>query len=115
MVLFTVFTAQAQEGKLSGAEEASKAKAKTFQKEFGLSDKQYTKTYDVLLESSKTTTEKMSAMRDGGSFDRDEYMDTMTGLQEDRDKKLKAIFTDTQWVAYEKWKKDNPPTRGGHD
>jgi len=39
--------------------------------------------------------------------------EAFTKLQAETDKGLKAIFTDAQWVMYEKWKKENPPRRRG--
>lgn len=122
MMLFVGLAAQAQRGGQGGQrgqrlspEETSKAQAETFQEELGLSDEQYKKTYDVLLASAKTSAEKMTEMRSGGSFDREAFQKMRTDLQADKDKKLKEIFSETQWAGYEKWKKANPPRvgRGG--
>lgn len=93
-------------------EEASKTQAETFQEELGLSDEQYKKTYDVLLASAKTSAEKMTEMRSGGSFDRESFQKMTAELQVDKDKKLKEIFSATQWTGYEAWKKANPPRAG---
>lgn len=119
MLLFIGMAAQAQRGGQGGQrgqretpEEAAKKQAETFQEELGLSDEQYKKTYDVLLASAKTSAEKMTAMRSGGSFDREALQKMNTELQADKDEKLKEIFSATQWTGYEKWKKANPPRTG---
>lgn len=121
MMLFVGLAAQAQRGqggqggqrgeRLS-AEETSKKEAETFQEELGLSDEQYKKTYDVLLASAKVSAEKMTEMRSGGSFDREAFQKLAVQAQADKDKKLKEIFSATQWTGYEKWKKANPPRTG---
>lgn len=121
MMLFVGLAAQAQRGqggqraaRLS-PEEASKQQAETFQEELGLSDDQYKKTYDVLLAAAKSNAEKMTEMRASGSFDRETFQKMALEAQADKDKKLKEIFSATQWAGYEKWKKANPPRvgRGG--
>ena len=119
MMLFVGLAAQAQRGqggqrgqRLS-PEESSKKQAETFQEELGLSDDQYKKTYDVLLASAKANAEKMQEMRSGGSFDREAFQKMILEAQTDKDKKLKEIFSATQWAGYEKWKKANPPRGAG--
>ncbi len=118
MLLFVGLAAQAQRGqggqraaRLS-PEEASKKQAETFQEELGLSDEQYKKTYDVLLAAAKSNAEKMTEMRSSGSFDREAFQKMALEAQADKDKKLKEIFSATQWAGYEKWKKANPPRTG---
>ncbi len=118
MMLFVGLAAQAQRGeggqrpaRLS-PEEASKQQAETFQEELGLSDEQYKKTYDVLLAAAKSNAEKMTEMRSSGSFDRETFQKMALEAQADKDKKLKEIFSATQWTGYEAWKKANPPRTG---
>lgn len=116
MLLFVGFAAQAQRGqggqrgqRLS-PEKTAEAQAERFQEEFGLSDEQYKKTYDVLLNTAKTRNEKLQEMRASG--DRSSMRSVITELQEESDKKLKDIFTEVQWTAYEKWKEKNAGQRG---
>lgn len=90
----------------------AKATVDAWQEKFGLSDEQHKKTYDVLIAAGEKRTEKMQAMRTGGAPDRTAMQKVMTELQEDQDKELKKIFTETQWTAYETWKKENPPRAG---
>jgi len=56
-------------------------------------------------------TKKMTELRSSGY--REGMREAFTKLQAETDKGLKAIFTDAQWVMYEKWKKENPPRRRG--
>ena len=101
---------QGQRGQRLSPEEQAKKQSETFQEELGLSDEQYKKTYDVLLASNKNRAEKMQELRASGDFQA--MRTTFQKMQEETDKKLKEIFTDVQWTAYEKWKKENQPQRG---
>jgi hypothetical protein len=42
----------------------------------------------------------MQAMRSGGAPDRTAMQKAIKELQDDQDKELKKIFSDTQWPAY---------------
>ncbi|WP_139135194.1 hypothetical protein [Roseivirga sp. 4D4] len=115
MLLFIGMAAQAQRGggqrgQRMSPEEAAKAQAENFQEQFGLSDDQYKKTYDVLLATGKARTEKLQEMRASG--DRTGMRDVITKFQEESDKKLKAIFNEKQWASYEKWKEERAAQRG---
>lgn len=116
MLLFIGMAAQAQRaqggqrGERATPEEAAKQQAETLQEKLGLSDDQYKKTYDVLLASGKERTEKLQEMRASGN--REGMQDMMAKIQEGSDKKLKAIFSETQWASYEVWKKEQASQRG---
>jgi len=120
LMLFVGLAAQAQRGQggqggqrgqQATPEAAAKTQAEALQEKLGLSDDQYTKTYDVLLASGKERTEKLAEMRASG--DRAGMREMTTKLQEESDKKLKEIFSETQWVGYEKWKAERASQRGG--
>ncbi len=111
LFLIGTLTVQAQRGERPDPKVQAKTSADTWQKEFSLSDEQRTKVYDLLIKSSEDRTKKMAELRASG--DREGMREAFTKLQADTDKGLKAIFTDAQWVMYEKWKKDNPPRRRG--
>jgi hypothetical protein len=104
-------TVQAQRGERPDPKVQAKTTTDTWQKEFGLSDAQRTKVYDLLMKSAEDRTKKMTELRASG--DREGMREAFTKLLAETDKGLKAIFTDAQWVMYEKWKKDNPPRRRG--
>lgn len=106
-----ITTVQAQRGNRPDPKVQAKSTADTWQKEFSLSDEQRTKVYDLLIKSSEDRTKKMAELRSSG--DREGMRDAFTKLQAETDKGLKAIFSEAQWVKYEKWKKDNPPRRRG--
>ena len=112
-ILFFIgaLTVQAQRGERPDPKVQAKTSADTWQKEFSLSDEQRTKVYDLLIKSSEGRTKKMAELRASG--DREGMREAFTKLQAETDKGLKAIFTDTQWVKYENWKKENPPRRRG--
>ncbi len=99
-----------QRGQRMSPEEAAKTQAETFQEKFGLSDDQYKKTYEVLLASGKERNEKLQEMRASGN--REGMREMITELQAASDKKLKAIFNETQWTSYETWKKEMAAQRG---
>ncbi|MFY0594592.1 hypothetical protein [Roseivirga sp.] len=121
MLLFVGLAAHAQRGGQGGQrgqrgervspEEAAKTLAENFQEQFGLSDEQYKKTYDVLLTTNKERTEKLQEMRESG--ERAGMREVITEFQEKSDKQLKEIFNETQWTAYEKWKAERESQRGG--
>ena len=104
---------QGQRGQRPDPKEVAKNTAETWQEEFGLSDEQYTKVYDLLIETSEKRREKMQELRSSGSFDREAMREAWQELQEEQGEKLKEIFTDTQWQAFVKWRKENPPQRRG--
>jgi hypothetical protein len=112
-ILFFIgtLTVQAQRGERPDPKVQAKTTTDTWQKEFGLSDAQRTKVYDLLMKSAEDRTKKMTELRASG--DREGMREAFTKLLAETDKGLKAIFTDAQWVMYEKWKKDNPPRRRG--
>ncbi len=112
-ILFFIgaLTVQAQRGERPDPKVQAKTNADTWQKEFGLSDEQHTKVYDLLIASSEKRAKKMQELRSSG--DREGMRAAFMKLQEETDKGLKAIFSETQWVKYEKWKKDNPPRQRG--
>lgn len=113
-VAATAFAQRAggQGGQRPDPKAQANATADTWQETFGLSDEQRTKTYDVLIAIGEKRTEKMQAMRSGGAPDRTAMQKAIKELQDDQDKELKKIFSDTQWPAYETWKKENPPRQG---
>ncbi|OEK04522.1 hypothetical protein BFP71_13725 [Roseivirga misakiensis] len=100
-----------QRGQRLDPEEAAKTQAENFQEQFGLSDEQYKKTYDVLLATNKERNEKLQEMRSSGSFEG--MREAIAEFQEKADKQLKEIFNETQWTAYEKWKEERASQRGG--
>jgi len=112
-ILFFIgaLTVQAQRGERPDPKSQAKTNADTWQKEFSLSDEQRTKVYDLLIKSAEDRTKKMTELRSSGY--REGMREAFTKLQAETDKGLKAIFTDAQWVMYEKWKKENPPRRRG--
>ncbi len=116
--MLIVCSAQAQRGGQRGQrgqrmdpEKMAQTQAERFQEEFGLSDEQYKKTYEVLLSSAKARNEKLQELRASG--DRTGMRSAIEEIQEENDKKLKEIFSKSQWEAYEKWKKENVRQRGG--
>ena len=111
-----LFTAEAQQRRGNRPDPATMAKnqSEQWQEAFGLSDDQTKNVHDLLLETSQKRREKMMAARDSG--DRTAMRTALEETQKEMEEKLKAIFSETQWKAYEKWKKDNPPQqrrRGG--
>ncbi|HEY9116962.1 MAG TPA: hypothetical protein VIN11_03995 [Roseivirga sp.] len=94
-------------------EAMAKQRAQDWQEKFGLSDDQYKKTYDLLLENQKSSREKMRELMASG--DREGMRTAMENNQKELDKKLKEVFSTEQWTKYETWKKENPPMqrRGG--
>lgn len=120
-MLLTVglMTAEAQRGGGEGRgqradpKEVAQATADKWQEEFGLSDEQHTKVYDLLIETGEKQREKMQELRSSGSIDREAMREAAQELRASQDEELKKIFNDTQWTAYEKWKKENPPQRRG--
>lgn len=104
---------QGQRGQRLSPEEQAKRQSETFQEEFGLSDEQYKKTYDVLLAANKDRSEKMQELR--ANRDIEGMRTAFEEMQKETDKKLKEIFTEAQWTAYEKWKANRPQRgrRGG--
>jgi len=105
--------AEAQRGQRPDPKEQANAMADTWQEEFGLSDEQRTKAYDWIIETGELRREKMQELRASGGMDREAMRDAFEEVQEEQEEKLKKILTDTQWTAYEKWKKENPPQRRG--
>ena len=110
-MLFIITDAYAQGGRGQGRqrqspEEMAQNRADTFQEEFGLSDEQHGKVYDLLLKTQKETREKMAELRESG--DRDAMMAAFEESQEEMEKELKTILSATQWTAYEKWKEKSP-------
>ena len=111
-----LMTAEAQRqgrGQRPDPKERANATADTWQEEFGLSDEQRTKVYDWLIESGELRREKMQDLRASGGLDRESIREALMELQEEREEELKKILNETQWAAYEQWKKDNPPARRG--
>ena len=106
-----VTTVQAQRGNRPDAKTQAKNSADTWKKEFGLSDDQHKKVYDILVVSSQNMRKKFQDLRSSGGG-RDEMMSLFTKTQEETDKKLKEVFTKAQWPKYLQWKKDNPQRRG---
>jgi hypothetical protein len=110
-------TVQAQRGGQRGERPDPKVQAKktveTWQEEFGLSDNQRTRVYDLLITSGEKRTKKMQEMRSSGSMNREAMRSAMTKMQEETDEGLKKIFSSAQWPMYQKWKKENPPRRRG--
>jgi len=120
LLFFIASEAYAQGGRGQGRqrqspEEMAQNRADTFQEEFGLSDEQHGKVYDLLLKSQKETREKMAELRESG--DREAMMAAFEEAQEEMEKELKTILSAKQWTAYEKWKEENPQNfrrrRGG--
>ena len=118
LLFFMVISAHAQRGngqrgQRMDPKEQAKNTAETWQEEFGLSDEQYTKTYDVLLASIEKRREKLQSLRTGGGFDREAMRTAIEELTAEQDKELKKIFSSTQWTAYEKWKEKTAEARRG--
>lgn len=105
---------QGMQQRMPEPEEMAKRRAQMFQEQFGLSDDQYKKTYDIFLKSAKEVNEKMKQLM--ADRNREGIRKAMDENRENTDKKLKEVLTAEQWTLYEKWKKDNPPMqrrRGG--
>ena len=94
-------------GQRQSPEEMAKSRADMFQEEFGLSDEQRNKVYDLILTSSKETREKIMEMREAGAG-REELREVMTENAKANEAALKKIFNDDQWKAYQKWREENP-------
>ena len=104
-----LFTAEAQQRRGNRPDPATLAKnqSEEWQEEFGLSNDQTKEAHDLLLETSKKRREQMMAARNSG--ERGAMRTIMEETQREMEEKLKALLTETQWMAYEKWKKENPP------
>ncbi len=119
LLMVGLMTAEAQRGGGEGRgqrvdpKERAQATADKWQEEFGLSDEQHTKVYDLLIETGEKQREKMQELRSSGSIDREAMREALQEMRASQEEKLKEIFNDTQWTAYEKWKKENPPQRRG--
>lgn len=119
LLVIGLMTAEAQRGEGQGRGQRPDPKvraqttADTWQEEFGLSDEQHTKVYDLLIKSGEKQREKMQELRSSGSVDREAMREAVTELMASQDEELKKIFSATQWTAYEKWKKENPPQQRG--
>lgn len=118
LLMVGLMTAEAQRGGGQRGERPdpkvqAKNTADKWQEEFGLSDEQHTKVYDLLIETGEKQREKMQELRSGGSVDREAMREAMTEMRASQEEELKKILSATQWTAYEKWKKDNPPAQRG--
>jgi len=102
-----------QRGQRADPKEVAKKTTDTWQEEFGLSDDQHKKVYDILIKASEERNKTMAALRSGGQPDRTEIQKAFAELTAKTDESLKKVFTKTQWPMYEKWKKDNPPQQRG--
>ena len=117
LLMLGLMTAEAQRGQGQGRgqrqdpKERAQATADKWQEEFGLSDEQHTKVYDLLLVTGEKQQEKLQELRASGS--REGMREAIQEIREEQEKELKKLFTDTQWTAYEKWKKDNPQRGAG--
>ena len=96
-------------------EQMAERTANLWQENFGLSDEQHKKIYELLLKNQKDTQAKMEELR--ANSDREGLRTLMAEQYELVEKGAKEIFTAQQWTAFEQWKKDNPPNqrrrRGG--
>ena len=117
LLMVGLMSAEAQRrqggGQRPDPKEMANKTADTWQEEFGLSDEQRTKVYDWIIESGELRREKMQELRASGSVDREAMREEFQNFQAEREEELKKILNDTQWTAYEKWKKENPPRRRG--
>lgn len=120
LTIVTLGSAQAQggrqgQGQRQTPEEMAERTANLWQENFGLSDEQYKKVYDLLLKNQKDTRAKMEELRASG--DREAMRSMMEEQRTAVETEVKKIFTEQQWAAFEQWKKDNPPQqrrrRGG--
>lgn len=121
MLCLAVISLQAQRGggqrgggERQDPESMAKQRTETLQEKLGLSDEQYAKTYEAILENQRTMGEKMRKLRQ--ERDREGMRLASEDSRKTLDKKFKEIFSETQWTAYEKWRKENPPAqqrRGG--
>lgn len=116
LLMVGLMTAEAQRGGGQRGErpdpkERAQATADKWQEEFGLSDEQHTKVYDLLIKSGEEQRVKMQELR--GSGDREAMREAFGELRAAHNEELKKIFSATQWTAYEKWIKENPPQRRG--
>ncbi len=115
LLMLVAFAAQAQRGGGQGQrqrlspEEQATAQAERMQEEFGLSDEQYEKTYEVLLSSAEARREKMEEAMAARS--REGMREAFQEIQEEMDKELKSIFSEAQWAKYEEWKENRPQRR----
>lgn len=118
LLMVGLMTAEAQRqggqrGQRPDPKEVAQTTADKWQEEFGLSDEQHTKVYDLLIKSGEKQREKMQELRSGGTADREAMREAFQELRASQEEELKKIFSATQWTAYEKWIKENPPQRRG--
>lgn len=125
MLLFAVFTAQAQQPQGQGGQERRQftpvdmAKRQTEQmKEYiTLSKSEETKVNEINLKYAKKAEELRTGVsfRDMTDKQREEMRKKMEAQQEEKDKELKKIFSADQWKKYEKYKEESRARRGGPD
>lgn len=97
-----------------GTRGPAKQRAENLQEKLGLSDEQYTKTYEAILGNQTTMREKMGELM--ANRDREGMRTAMEASRKELDKKLKGIFNEKQWTSYLEWKLENartPRRRGG--
>lgn len=121
LMLFIGLSQSMAQGRANGQrerlspEQMAQRTADNWQEQFGLSDDQHKKVYDVLLKNQEETREKLEALR--ANRDREGMQKMMEEQRSSVEEKVKKIFTEQQWAAFEQWKKDNPPMqrrrRGG--
>ncbi len=116
MLFIAIISLQAQRGggQRGGAERQdpetmAKQRAETLQEKLGLSDEQHKMTYEAIFQNQNKMRDKMRALM--ADRNREGMRSATEESRKNLDKKLKEIFNEKQWLAYEKWRKENTPTR----
>ncbi|MFT3909902.1 MAG: hypothetical protein QM737_10785 [Ferruginibacter sp.] len=104
--LFSVSSLMAQAGRqMSSPEERTKATMEKIN-QFNLSSDNYSKVQTILMDFYKSAQTVTQEMRASGA-DRNAMMEKRKGLADERDAKLKAVFTAEE---YQKWVDEIEPT-----
>ncbi len=93
-------------------EERAKQQTAQIKEAVGLNADQEKKVYDLNIEQGKQRSKMFEDMQGGGG-DMSGMREKMTAMQEDMNKKMKAILTADQWTKYEKWQEERRSQRGG--
>lgn len=116
MLCLAVISLQAQRGggqrgggERQDPETMAKQRSETLQEKLGLSDEQHKMTYEAILENQNKMREKMRTLM--ADRNREGMRSATEESRKNLDEKLKEIFNETQWLAYEKWRKENAPVR----
>lgn len=98
-------------GQQMSPEERAKQQTAQIKEAVGLNADQEKKVYDLNVEQGKQRSKMFENMQGGG--DMQGMREKMTAMQDDMNKKMKAILTADQYTKYEKWLEDRRSRRGG--